>query len=139
MATSQNPTQKLCHFPSLVRQEVKIEKKGMGKLLGQDKYREMWSSVTSGDPQGSVLGLLLFNIFDGKMDSGIECTLSKFANDTKLCGVVDMLKGRDAIQRDLDRLERWACAKLMKCNKDKCKVLPLSQGNSKHIYKLGRE
>ncbi|GAB0180663.1 cAMP-dependent protein kinase inhibitor alpha [Grus japonensis] len=98
-----------------------------------------WRSVMSGVPQGSVLGPALFNNFVGDMDNGIECTLSKFADDTKLCGVVEMLEGRNAIQRDLDRLERWAHVNCMKFNRAKCKVLHMGRHNLKHNYMTSRE
>ncbi|PKU43851.1 rna-directed dna polymerase from mobile element jockey-like [Limosa lapponica baueri] len=73
------------------------------------------------------------------VESGIECTLSKFDNTTKLCGAVNTLDGRDAIQKDLDRLERWAPEIFMKFHKAKCKVLHVGQRNPKHKYRLGGE
>jgi len=73
----------------------------------------------------------------GNTDSGIQHTLSKFVDYTKLCGAIKVLEGRDAIQRDLDRLERWAHVNLGKFNK--CKVRHVGWASPKHKHRLGRE
>ena len=96
-----------------------------------------WRSVTSSVPLGSVMGLTLFNIFISVTDSAIECTLSKFVDDTNLCGAVDMPVWQDTIQRDLNRLKQWAQENFMMFSKSKCKVLPVGHGNPHFSVKAG--
>jgi len=68
------------------------------------RQRSMMSAV----PQRSIFRLALFNIFISDMgslsvylDSGIACTLRRFADDTKLRGAAETTEGNDAIPRDL--------------------------------------
>ncbi|KAJ7420928.1 hypothetical protein WISP_45798 [Willisornis vidua] len=89
--------------------------------------------------RGSISGPLLFNIFINDLDSGLEGILSKFADDRKLGGAVDSPKDREILQRDHNKLERWAIINRLKFNKGKGQILHLGWGNCGCSYRLGNE
>ena len=90
-----------------------------------------WQPDTSGVLQGSILGTVLFNVFRNDLEVGVECPLSKFANDTKF--------GRAVDSKELDVLERWAITNRMKFSRNKYWILHLRQGNAGYTHKLGHE
>ena len=63
-----------------------------------------WSTVTSGIPQGSVLGPILFTIYINDLPDVIENMVKLFADDTKVYSTVNNKDARDSLQSDIDRL-----------------------------------
>ena len=102
-----------------------------------------WTDVTSGVPQGSVLGPLLFILYANDLDLGINCRIYKFADDTKLVvrikkknieskSYVDNING----QKNLTKLVGWSDRWDMQFNESKCKVLHLGSNNPNFSYSM---
>lgn len=76
--------------------------------------RRTWITTDwSASPPSLELLPVIFSTFISDLDEGIECTVRKFADDTKLGGVAETPEGCAATQQDLDRLESWVWEK---CN-----------------------
>ena len=95
-----------------------------------------WGNVTSGVPQGSVLGPLLFIIYINDLESGISSDISKFADDTKIGKKVTNVDDARMLQEDLDRLYEWSEKWQMQFNVDKCSIMSVGRSNGPVDYKI---
>ena len=76
-----------------------------------------WSAVSSGVPQGSILGPLLFIVYINDLDEKMTSSVLKFADDTKISS-----NSQQELQRDLDTAVEWAHTWQMQFNTNKCKI-----------------
>ena len=95
-----------------------------------------WAPVTSGVPQGSVLGPLLFIIYINDIDVGIKGKISKFADDTKLCHDVSKPEDKETVQHDINKLVEWTKKWQMQFNPDKCTVIHFGCHNPNNEYQI---
>ena len=98
-----------------------------------------WAEVTSGVPQGSVLGPLLFLLYIDDIDDGLTSNISKFADDTKIYKEVSTIVDNISMQKDIDRMVKWAETWQMKFNIQKCKSLHAGHNNKNFCYSMGPE
>ena len=92
----------------------------------------VWSAVSSGVPQGSIIGPLLFIVYINDLDEKMTSTVLKFADDTKISN-----NSQQELQRDLDTAVEWAQTWQMQFNTSKCKVMHVGHWNERVICNMG--
>ena len=99
-----------------------------------------WRPVTSGVPQGSVLGPVCLVIFINDLDDVLDLVggfVSKFADDTKFGRIIRTEEDQIKMQNDIEKLMEWAETWQMDLNSKKCKVMHFGRTNPKFNYCMG--
>ncbi|MDW3615035.1 MAG: reverse transcriptase family protein, partial [Nitrososphaeraceae archaeon] len=118
---------------------IKCWLSGRRQRVSVNKTLSDWLNVTSGVPQGSVLGPILFLVYINDIDIGLVSKLGKFADDSKVCKNVNNSIDADNLQKDLDKLYEWSLKWQMQFNVDKCSVVHFGHKNAHNTYKLGNQ
>ena len=88
--------------------------------------RSAEAPVTSGVPQGSVLGPLLFLLYINDLPQNITSQVRLFADDTAVYLTVTSSEDANTLQADLDTLQEWERTWDMEFNPSKCQVLHIT-------------
>jgi hypothetical protein len=89
-----------------------------------------WTAVTSGVPQGSVLGPVLFNIYSSDLSGIISAANNLYADDIKIFSPATT----PCLQADLDKISSWASKNCLPLNPSKCVVMHFGLHNAHHKY-----
>ncbi len=96
-----------------------------------------WTPVTSGVPQSSVIGPVLF-IYVNDIDLGLNNFIGKFADDTKSGNAVFSEDDRRSLQEDLSKISDWSVKWEMPFNINKWQILQVRSRNIKKDYEMRR-
>ena len=101
-----------------------------------DRVASDWYSVTSGVPQGSILGPVLFTIFINDLPDNIHTgtKTALYADDTKLHRNIFSTRDCDSLQESLVELDSWSMENKLFLNASKCKVLTITRKKNPVIY-----
>jgi len=87
-------------------------------------------AVTSGVPQGSVLGPTLFLLYINDLPEAVSCKVSLYADDTLIYAITQDDSDQTVFQNNIDALYNWSTKNKMPFNKTKCEVITFNQGKT---------
>ena len=90
--------------------------------------------VTSGVPQGSVLGPVLFLLYINDLPNSLSSKVHLFADDAIVYREMSSLADCETLQQDLDKLTQWEKDWLMEFNPSKCEVLSVTRKRSPTLH-----
>ncbi len=93
--------------------------------------------VTSGVPQGSVLGPVMFLIYINDLPDCVDSAVKIFADDTKIFRRINSTQDCELLQRDLTKLEDWANIWQMEFHPQKCEVIRIGKNHPPFQYQMG--
>lgn len=129
---------------------LKLESYGLGKnvlqwlealLVGRKQKvvvrgsSSEWHDVTSGVPQGSVVGPLMFILYINDLPDNIKSSLVMFADDTKCYREITSSKDTDykILQEDINKLQSWSQDWLLQFHPEKCKTMTVSKKKEREL------